>query len=88
MKHTAVIKRIMKDKKITQRELAQKMGFYGPSSISLRLTTRRNGTIMNTIDMLEALDYEMIIRPISKKPLGPGEYVLHTFDYIDGEEEE
>lgn len=85
MKHTEAIKRIMKDKKITRKELAQKMGFYGPSSVYERF--RRKGTIMYTIDMLEVLDYEMVIRPISGKPLGPGEYALQLSDYIDCEEE-
>lgn len=85
MKHTDVIRDIMKKKKITQRELAKEMGFFGPSSVSLRLTTRRGGTIMNTVDMLEALDYEMVIRPVSKGPLGQNEYLLRARDY---EEEE
>ena len=81
MKHTEIIRDIMRKKRITQQVLAEKMGFYGASSVSLRLTTRKKGTIMNTVDMLEALDYEMVIRPVSKEPLGPNEYLLHSSDY-------
>ena len=81
MKHTEIIKDIMRKKRITQSVLSERMGFYGPSSVSLRLTTRKNGTIMNTVDMLEALDYEMVIRPASKEALGPNEYLLLASDY-------
>ena len=81
MKHTEIIRDIMKKKHITQAALAERMGFCGPSSVSLRLTTRKKGTIMNTVDMLEALDYEMVIRPVSNEPLGPNEYLLHSSDY-------
>jgi hypothetical protein len=40
---------------------------------------------MSTVDILDALGYEMVIRKTKKEPLAENEYVLHSRDY-EGEE--
>lgn len=81
MRHTEIIRDIIKKEGITQQELATKLGFAVQSSVAVYLSRRRNATIMSTVDMLEALDYEMVVRPISQEPLGPDEYLLRSSDY-------
>ena len=80
MRHTEIIKAIMRKRQITQGELAFALGLSNSSSISLRIN-RKNGTIMNTAEILEALGYEMVIRKAKKEPLAENEYLLHSRDY-------
>lgn len=84
MRHTDIIKAIMRKRQITQRDLAMALGLANSSSVSLRIN-RKNGTIMNTAEILEALGYEMVIRKAKKEPLAENEYVLHSRDY-EGED--
>ena len=84
MRHTEIIKAIMRKRQITQNELAFALGLANSSSVSLRIN-RKNGTIMNTAEILEALGYEMVIRKAKKEPLAENEYVLHSRDY-EGED--
>ena len=84
MRHTEIIKAIMRKRKITQGDLAMALGLATSSTISLRIN-RKNGTIMNTAEILEALGYEMVIRKAKKEPLAENEYVLHFRDY-EGED--
>lgn len=84
MRHTEIIKAIMRKRKITQLDLAMALGLANSSSVSLRIN-RKNGTIMNTAEILEALGYEMVIRKAKKEPLAENEYVLHSRDY-EGED--
>ena len=84
MRHTEIIKAIMKKTNVTLEELAFSLGLAGASGVSRRIN-RKNGTIMNTVDILDALGYEMVIRKAKKEPLAENEYVLHSRDY-EGEE--
>ena len=60
--------------------LAFYLGLAGASGVSRRIN-RKNGTIMNTVDILDALGYEMVIRPAKKGPPAANEYMLHSWDY-------
>ena len=82
MKHTEIIKAIMRKEGVTLAELALATGMAGPSGVGRRIN-RKNGTIMQTVDILDALGYEMVIRPATKEPLAENEYVLHSRDYED-----
>ena len=82
MRHTEIIKAIMRKRQITQQDLAMALGLANSSSVSLRIN-RKNGTIMNTAEILEALGYEMVIRKAKKEPLAENEYVLHSCDYYE-----
>ncbi len=84
MRHTEILKAIMRKEGVKQGELAQAIGMGGNSGISLRIN-RKNGSIMNISELVEALDYEMVIRPATKEPLAANEYVLHYRDY-EGED--
>lgn len=80
MKHTEIIKAIMRKEGITLADLALATGMAGPSGVSRRIN-RKNGTIMQTTDILDALGYEMVIRRAAKEPLAENEYVLYSRDY-------
>ena len=80
MRHTEIIKAIMKVKGMTQESVAYALGLANSSAVSLRLR-RKYGTIMNTVDILDALGYEMVIRPATKEDPAPNEYVIHSSDY-------
>ncbi len=83
MIHTEIIKAIMRKKRVTQTEIAYALGFTS-STVSLRLS-RKRCSIMNTVDILDVLGYEMVIRPAKKEPPAENEYVLHSRDY-EGED--
>ena len=74
----------MRKKRVRQDDIAATLGLATGSTISLRIN-RKNGTIMNTAEILEALGYEMVIRKAKKEPLAENEYVLHSRDY-EGED--
>lgn len=80
MRHTEILKAIMAKKKLRQYDLAMALGFSNISTISLRIN-RKKGCIMKTVELLEAMDYEMVIRKAKKGPLAENEYVLHFRDY-------
>ncbi len=84
MRHTEIIKAIMRKNRVALADLAFALGMAGPSGVSRRIN-RKNGTIMQTADILEALGYEVVIRPAKKEPLAKDEYVLHSRDY-EGED--
>ena len=84
MKHTEIIKTIMKKNGVLQEELGHNLGLAGSAAVSRRIN-RKNGTMMGIVDILDALGYEIVIRPAEKSPLAENEYVLHSRDY-EGEE--
>lgn len=84
MRHTDIIKTIMRKTGITMDTLSFDLGLANSSSVSRRIN-RKNGTIMNTVDILDALGYEMVIRPAKKEPHAENEYILHSQDY-EGED--
>ena len=85
MKHTEIIKAIMRKEGVTLTDIAVAIGMAGPSGVS-RIINRKNGTIMPTTNILDALGYEMVIRPAKKAPLAENEYVLHFSDYQEEDE--
>lgn len=84
MKHTEIIKAIMRKEGVTLADIALAIGKAGPSGVS-RIINRKNGTIMQTVDILDALGYEMVIRPTKRENLAENEYVLYFRDY-EGED--
>ena len=84
MKHTEIIKTIMKRNGVLQEELGHNLGLAGSAAVSRRIN-RKNGTMMGIVDILDALGYEIVIRPAEKSPLAENEYVLHSRDY-EGED--
>ena len=84
MKHTEIIKAIMRKEGVTLADIALAIGKAGPSGVS-RIINRKNGTIMQTVDILGALGYEMVIRPTKRENLAENEYVLYFRDY-EGED--
>lgn len=84
MRHTKIIKSIIKKYGIRQEDLAYSLNLANQSAMSRRIN-RINPSIMNTVDILEELGYEMVLRPANKKPLAENEYRLDSSDY-EGEE--
>jgi hypothetical protein len=82
MRHTEIIKTIMRKKGVKLEDLAFSLGLATASGVGQRIN-RKNGTIMNTAEILEALDYEMVIRKAKKEPLAENEYVLRSRDYYE-----
>ncbi len=82
MRHTEILKAIMRKKGVKQETLARAIGLAGSSGVALRIN-RKGGSIMIISELVEALDYEMVIRPATKEPLAADEYVLRYRDYED-----
>lgn len=62
MKIGEAIKQAMKSQKITQVQLAEMVGAKSQSVIAERLKMD-NLSVNTTLEMLDAIDYELIIRP-------------------------
>ena len=62
MKIGEAIKQAMKSQKITQVQLADMVGAKSQSVIAERLKMD-NLSVNTTLEMLDAIDYELIIRP-------------------------
>ena len=75
---------LRKKKGVTQEALSFSLGLAHPSSVGRRIN-RKYGTIMATVDILDALDYEMVIRAARDEPLAENEYLLHSRDYEEDE---
>lgn len=58
------LKELMKEKGITQEEMANRLGYKRPSSITNRLNEKAKGTMRtyNLIDMLDVLGVKAIVR--------------------------
>lgn len=60
------IKQAMKTKKITQQKMGEMLGFeYGQRTVGNKLTSK-NMTIETVLMFLEAMDYELVIKPKSR----------------------
>lgn len=80
MNFPEVIRKILKDKRITQGMLAEKLG-QKQSNISMPLS-KGNITLEKLLEWLDALDYELVVQP--KKGVGrrkEGEYVIERVNY-------
>lgn len=63
MTPSEIVYKMLKDTNTTQTELARRLGVRSQGSISNRLTRSKSMTVENFIAMVDALGYEMVIRP-------------------------
>jgi transcriptional regulator with XRE-family HTH domain len=83
MRFRDAIKKVLKDKKITQTALAEKLGYSHQSAVAMPIM-KDNITLSVLLEWLDVLDYELVIKP--KKGAGrrkEGEYVIERV--TDGE---
>jgi len=73
------IKKAMKDKKITQLELSKKMGAKSQSVVAQRLRMD-NLSIDKILEMLDIIDYEIVIQPKKNGRRPVGTYVVTEGD--------
>ena len=69
MTPSEVINKLMTDNGITQRGLAEKMGYSSQGTVSNRLK-RDNMSISTFDEMLQVLGYELVVRPIGQCDCG------------------
>ena len=85
MEFKVAIKKILKDKKITQTALAEKLGYDNQSSVGMPLSNN-NITLNLLLDWLEELDYELAVQP--KRGAGKrknGEYLIERKAAVESE---
>lgn len=71
-----IISAVMRANKVTQQKLAEAIGKKRATDVGSRLNTT-NMTMNNAVEMLDALGYQIVVRP--KALLKTGEYeVTHT----------
>lgn len=79
MTHTKVIRRIMKETRTRQIDLAERLGTKSRQVISERINHSNIG-MKTMLELLEAMGYEVVVR----KSLGSykdGEYLIRLEDY-------
>lgn len=81
MHHSEILREIMVLNGVTQVELGERFGMSHVAIIK-RINTKAGG-IKSILQMLEAMDYEMVIRPRTSGDLPEGEYALRPMDYSD-----
>ena len=75
MKMQEAIKEILKEKRVTQQKLASELGYKGQSGVAMRL--KSDMQISTAFEMLNALDYEIVIQPKSTRgKRANGAYVI------------
>ena len=62
MKAKDIIKQAMKDTRVTQEQLKDRMGLTNQSVISMRINSD-NPTVGTVIEILDELGYELVIQP-------------------------
>lgn len=65
MKGTEIVKAIMREKGITQQELANRLGYASQSGIAGRLNAQKI-SVAALLSMLKELGYELVIREEGK----------------------
>lgn len=66
MKVGEVVKGIFKDRNVSYLTVAQKLGYKHASAVSNRLDDKRSLQVDNLINILQALDCELVIRSTKK----------------------
>lgn len=79
MNHTQAIREIMILRNITLEELGQRLGMSHVGV--LHRITSKTGRLDTTLQLLEAMDYEIVVRPWTEGDLPEGEYALRFKDY-------
>lgn len=74
--HTEVIKDIMYQDRVTQAELADRLGLSSQSRASDRIN-RKNCTVAGLAGLLEGLECELVVRHKDGR-----EYVIKADDYV------
>lgn len=62
MKANEVVQKIMESDGITQKRLAEALGFTAPQYVSNMLYRKNGMRVDNLVKMLDAMGYEVIIR--------------------------
>ena len=79
MNHTQAIREIMILRNVTLAELGNRLGMSHVGVIH-RITSKA-GRIDTILQILEALGYEIVVRPWTEGELPEGEYALRSRDY-------
>lgn len=83
MTSTDAIKIAMSDKKITQKKLAEIMGYSAQGSLGSRLSSNTISSDL-LIEILDILDYEVVIQPKTAGKRKEGAIVLEASNIEDG----
>ena len=87
MHHSSIIKELMIIKDISLVEMTRRLTKNSHVVIWSRLTGR-DITFENLIELLDELDYELVIRRKREGNLPDGEYALRRADYEEWEAEQ
>lgn len=66
MKIQTAIRELMKTKQVSLSSLGRKLGLT-QQSITDRLNEKKNVTVANSLEMLNQLDYRMVLMPYGKR---------------------
>ena len=80
MKVGEIVRGILKDRNVSYAAVAQKLGYKHPSAVSNRLDDKRSLQVDNLINILQALDCELVIRSTTKDKT---EWVIDLSDTKD-----
>ena len=87
MHHSNIVKELMIIKDISLVELTRRLNLNSHAVIWGRLQGK-DTTFENLIELLDGLDYELVIRRKREGNLPDGEYALRRADYEDWEAEQ
>lgn len=79
MNHTQAIREIMILNNVSLVELGERLGMTHVGV--LHRINSQTGRIDTTLQMLEAMGYEIVVRPLTEGDLPEGEYALRPRDY-------
>ena len=79
MHHTEILREIMVLNNVTTVELGEKLGMTHVGV--LHRINAQTGGLHAILQILEAMGYEIIIRPRTSGDLPEGEYTLRSMDY-------
>lgn len=79
MNHSEAIREIMVRHNISLVELGKRLGITH-AGVTNRLNSQ-TGLLDTTLQMLEAMGYEIVVRPRTEGDLPEGEYILRFRDY-------
>ena len=79
MNHTQAIREIMVLQKITLEKLGEGLGISHVGV--LHRITSKTGRLDTTLQIFEALGYEVVVRPLTEGDLPEGEYAIRPCDY-------
>ena len=82
MTPTEAIKAALSDKRVTQTKLAEMMGYATQAAVGNRLNSKISCDLL--IEILEKLDYEVVIQPKTQGKRKEGSIVLEPSGLPDG----